>query len=238
MNFDTNQDKGRAGISMAIGYFGSHGYTVNIPLNDTQWYDLVVEKDGKFYTVQCKATGSKTGEIHLTSCGGTKGNIYDNLLNHPLDFLFCFDGNNMFLIPVEDIRTSGNIKSISLRTAPNSNGQGFETHKYQISLFNEAMPLVNNPITRVYVCAKCGTEVSKKGCLCPTCANKEKTVPLEDMPLTRDELKNLIRTVPFTRIGEQFGVSDNAIRKWCDKFGLPRKVADIKKYTDIEWEAL
>jgi hypothetical protein len=51
MIFETNQDKGRAGISMAIAYFGANGYTVSIPLNDTQWYDLIVEKDGIFQTV-------------------------------------------------------------------------------------------------------------------------------------------------------------------------------------------
>ena len=40
-----------AGLSIAIAYFGSNGYVVSIPLNDTQDYDLVVEKDNKFYKV-------------------------------------------------------------------------------------------------------------------------------------------------------------------------------------------
>ena len=48
MIFETNKDKGRAGMAMAIAYFGANGYTVNIPLNDTQWYDLIVEKDGEW----------------------------------------------------------------------------------------------------------------------------------------------------------------------------------------------
>jgi uncharacterized protein YjcR len=39
----------------------------------------------------------------------------------------------------------------------------------------------------------------------------------------RDELKQLIRTLPFTKIGKMFGVSDNAIRKWCNAYNLPRK---------------
>lgn len=51
MLFETNREKGRAGMSLAIAYFGSNGYTVSIPLNDTQWYDLIVEKDNNFYTV-------------------------------------------------------------------------------------------------------------------------------------------------------------------------------------------
>ena len=34
-------------MALGIAWFGANGYTVNIPLNDTQWYDFVVEKDGK-----------------------------------------------------------------------------------------------------------------------------------------------------------------------------------------------
>ena len=131
MLFETNKDKGRAGLSMGIAYFGSNGYCVNLPLNDTQWYDFIVEKDGKFYTVQCKATGSNENNIDLRSTGGTNGDVYDNVKNHPLDYLFCLDKDmNMFLIPGQDLP---NNKSISLRTKPNKNNQGFNTYKYIVS---------------------------------------------------------------------------------------------------------
>lgn len=55
------------------------------------------------------------------------------------------------------------------------------------------------------------------------------------MPVTREELKQLIRTMPFTQIGQKFGYSDNAIRKWCIKLNLPSKVKEIKQYTEEEW---
>lgn len=84
-------------------------------------------------------------------------------------------------------------------------------------------------------CIDCGKEISKGSLRCIPCAAKYKAVPLEKMPVTREELKDLIRTTPFTKIGEIYQVSDNAVRKWCDKFNLPRKVSDIKKYTDEEW---
>ena len=60
MLFETNQDKGRAGISAAIGYFGMNGYTVSIPLNDTQGYDLIVDDGEKLMKISCKATGSRS----------------------------------------------------------------------------------------------------------------------------------------------------------------------------------
>ena len=55
---------------------------------------------------------------------------------------------------------------------------------------------------------------------------------------SREELKNMIRTSNFTQIGRDFGVSDNAIRKWCDSYGLPRHSKEIKKYTDEEWNLI
>ena len=44
MLFESNKEKGRAGLSKAIAWFGCNGYTVSIPLNDTQWYDFIAEK--------------------------------------------------------------------------------------------------------------------------------------------------------------------------------------------------
>ena len=130
-----NKDKGRAGLSLAIAYFGSNGYTVSLPINDTQWYDLVVEKDGVFQTVQCKMTGSEDNSVVIQSCGGTKGTVYDSILNHPLDLLFCADiDKNLFLIPVEDLRRAGNTKSVKLNTIPNKNGQGLNTYKYLVHI--------------------------------------------------------------------------------------------------------
>lgn len=70
------------------------------------------------------------------------------------------------------------------------------------------------------------------------CASKARVIPLEKMPITREELKKLIRTVPFTTIGTQYGMSDNAIRKWCDKFNLPRKKSEILSYSNEEWEKI
>ena len=58
------------------------------------------------------------------------------------------------------------------------------------------------------------------------------------MPVSREQLKGLIRNKSFTQIGRDFGVSDNAIRKWCEKFDLPRKKSEISQYSNEEWEKL
>lgn len=96
---------------------------------------------------------------------------------------------------------------------------------------------VKRIIEKKFYCCECGKEItsnSKSG-LCRDCVNKLHRVC--DRP-SREKLKTLIRSTSFTKIATQFGVSDNAIRKWCDGYNLPRKATDIKKYSDEEWELL
>lgn len=137
---ENNKSKGRFGLAMAIAYFTSQGYTVSTPLNDTQWYDLIIEHNGKFETVQCKCTGSQNNAIMLQSCGGTKGSAYDSVLNHSeLDYLFCVDiQGNMYVIPMSEIRASGNTKQITLRIQPTANNQGFQTYKFRVQFLFQA----------------------------------------------------------------------------------------------------
>lgn len=135
MLYETNKDKGRAGMAMGIAWFASNGYTVSIPLNDTQWYDFIAEKEGKFYSVQCKATGSIDGTISLRSTGGTKGTTYERVSDNNIDYLFCLNQNqDMFVIPGEVLRSSGNINSIKLRTEPTKNNQGLQTYQYLVKM--------------------------------------------------------------------------------------------------------
>ena len=137
MNEINRKQIGRVGLSMAINYFTIQGYTVSLPINDTQWYDLIVEKNNQFFTVQCKDTQTKNDSIDLRSTGGTKGSVYDNALNHSkLDYLFCVNKDlKMWLIPIKDITTS---KQIRLRTEPTKNNQGFQTFQYQVQFLNTA----------------------------------------------------------------------------------------------------
>ena len=135
MIFETNKDKGRAGLSAAIAYFGMNGYNVSIPLNDTQEYDLVIEKDGLFQKVQCKATGSQDGKIDFRITSGKQnGQTTGNLLNTNIDILFCLNQNQtMFCIPFSDILNCGNTSGITLREEPLSkyaNKNSLDTSKY------------------------------------------------------------------------------------------------------------
>lgn len=99
-----------------------------------------------------------------------------------------------------------------------------------------------NPNRKIFAkkfyCTECGKEISKGSTKCMTCESKSRTIPLEQMLVSREELKHLIRNKSFSQIGRDFNVSDNAVRKWCDKFNLPRKKTEISQYSDQEWELI
>lgn len=109
MNFSTNKEKGNSALGIAIAYFTTNGYVVSIPLNDTQDYDLVIEKEGKYHSVQVKATACKTKygvyQVALKSCGGTKGKTYKTVVDTNINYLFVVtDKIDMYMIPKETIR--------------------------------------------------------------------------------------------------------------------------------------
>ena len=109
MNFNTNKEKGNTGLGVAIAYYTSNGYIVSIPLNDTQDYDLIVEKDNKLSRVQVKVTSCKTKygvyQVPLKSCGGTSGKTYKTIINTDIEEVFILtEDMSIYIIPKEDIK--------------------------------------------------------------------------------------------------------------------------------------
>lgn len=86
-----------------------------------------------------------------------------------------------------------------------------------------------------YYCIDCGIELKTKATRCVSCSQKAQRKASRP---NREELKWLIRTQAFTKIGKSFGVSDNTIRKWCKAENLPSKSSEIKKISDEEWKKI
>ena len=91
----------------------------------------------------------------------------------------------------------------------------------------------NKQHQRKSYCIDCGKEVFVNSLRCVDCykALRQRNA----CQLSREELKLLIRNMPFTDIALLFGVSDNAVRKWCDRYGLPKHSFIIRKMTDAQW---
>lgn len=95
-------------------------------------------------------------------------------------------------------------------------------------------PLRNNrkPIN---VCIDCGTQILSQSTRCSAC---EKIASRIAQRPEREVLKQEIRNTSFLQLGRKYGVSDNAIRKWCITYNLPYKKSIIKTFSDIEWNNL
>lgn len=87
------------------------------------------------------------------------------------------------------------------------------------------------------VCLDCGKPISYGAARCHRCASVDNAKDISRRP-DRDTLKQQIRSIPFTQIGQIYGVSDNAVRKWCQFYELPSKKSLIKQYTEEEWATL
>ena len=93
----------------------------------------------------------------------------------------------------------------------------------------------NRDNTQKYKCIDCGAPITSSGVRCIRCSQLAQRIVSRP---SREELKDLIRTQSFLSLSRQFGVSDNAIKKWCKAENLPHKKSDIKKFSDEEWSKI
>lgn len=82
-------------------------------------------------------------------------------------------------------------------------------------------------------CIICGKSIHHNATLCRECYVKENESKKKP---SREVLKEKIRILSFLKIGEEYGVSDNAIRKWCKSYDLPYQKSVIKSYNDADWK--
>lgn len=86
---------------------------------------------------------------------------------------------------------------------------------------------------KIKICKYCGKEFSGQSDYCSIeCGKKAREDTLIKSRLNNNEnaklgyptknwLEEAIKTRPFLDIGKEFGVSDNTVRRWCKKYGLP-----------------
>lgn len=77
-----------------------------------------------------------------------------------------------------------------------------------------------------FVCKRCSSEFrprKAKNEYCNRCKLLNKAIKAVKKP-TKEELSSLIKSTPMTKIAKIYGISDNAIRKWCRKFNIETRV--------------
>lgn len=106
-NCKNTKEQGNIGLGVAIQYFTQNLYTVSLPLNDSQDYDLIIEdKDGILKKVQVKTSSQisphNTYKVNLRVLGGNskKNQVHKmgNEVKYDLLFILC-DNGDRYLIP-------------------------------------------------------------------------------------------------------------------------------------------
>lgn len=85
---------------------------------------------------------------------------------------------------------------------------------------------VVEPENKVFYCSKCGTERNKhsQSGLCRDCYNEQQQI------VSRPNAKTLAQEIvdtSFVAVGRKYGVSDNAIRKWCVAYNIPKTKKEL-----------
>lgn len=237
-----SKDKGNIAESIILSEFTKRGAQVAIPFGDNARYDLIADFNNKLNRIQVKYCGQITeNNSVLCVCSSSKNHTtnkhYDTYENQIDYFAFYIEEWNIsLLVPMNYI---GNRKSITFRKEETN--KVAECHLIENFLFDKILNIkkeekvMKDTTIKQNKCIDCGTEITNRAKRCPKCEPISRIVPLEKMPVTREELKQLIRIKPFTQIGLQFQMSDNAVRKWCKKFNLPYTKTEINKYSDEEW---
>lgn len=242
-----SKDKGNIGEAIILAEFVKRNIQVSIPFGDNARYDLIADFNGKLNKIQVKYSSeiSPTGaaSCHCASSTNHTTNKHYDTYDGDVDFL-CFyiaSWDITAIVPIDDIKGQ---KSIKFRKDLPKNNQQREIKfisDYSFDKILGSQYSIFTPEAKVKkeiknnFCIDCGSPITKEAIRCVKCSQKNQQRVIRP---DRDELKTLIRDLPFTQIGTQFGVTDNTIRKWCNSYNLPSKKKEINNYTAEEWSLL
>lgn len=103
---------------------------------------------------------------------------------------------------------------------------GINTGHYW-KMMNVSYPIRERKRKKIWTCEMCGAEISKGSRLCVACYRmSERKVCRPDKETLEEILRN--NRSGFSGVAKRFGVSDNAVRKWCKAYGLPIKSSAYK----------
>lgn len=235
---------GDIGEITVLAEFIKRGIPVFIPYGENSKIDLIAIFNDKPQRIQVKTTGvikdNGSYVINLRNCSIRKNgeSVISKCTEKDIDYfaLYCLERPEPLLFSFNELKDKTTITiRYDDRVFPNS---VYEKDYLFSKKLDENLIHVKTE-ENGKTCIDCGIPIAKTSTRCISCSNKNNSLKrYNGCPYTRDELKIKIRTESFLQIGKENNVSDNAVRKWCDKLNLPRKKTDIDKYTDKEWDLI
>lgn len=214
-----------------------YGFDVSVPSYNSSKYDLIVDTGQELLKIQVKKAIGKSDNSFSFCC--TTQNVKSSTqskhkyTNDEIDYFATVWKDKVYLIPVDE---TSNVKTLRC-----DEKYGFENCEIYLAenIFKSFRRLSDDELYNQSItgqeknyCIDCGCEISKQSLRCVGCSNKR--LKKVERP-NRQTLKELIQRLPFSQIALIYGVTDNAVRRWCDSENLPRKKSEIKKITQEEW---
>lgn len=210
--------------------FSNLGILLSQPIVNDSRYDFLADIDKKIYKIQCKSS-SLSDDKNFIQFRCISRNWNNNKIKYyyedDVDFFYTCYNNIGYLIPIKDI---GNRRDFILRFFSESNNSNIHWAKdYEIKKIINKISNINyenfkdetvirrskNKVENY--CIDCNTLISPGSNRCKKCNDKFISSLSGINNTTRGELKNMIRTLPFTEIGKIYNVTDSTVGKWCKK---------------------
>ncbi len=109
------REQGLLGLTDAIAFFGARGYSISLPLIDSQPYDLVVDAGERLHRVQVKTTTrrARNGNFVVQVCtrGGNRSfHTTKHFAPTSCDLLYVLtDEGDRYLIPSNEVRARSSL---------------------------------------------------------------------------------------------------------------------------------
>ena len=223
--------------------------SVSIPYGNSARYDCILDCNGKYYKIQIKSLNMLDEDTiaipmansRLAGDGGHVNKIYTS---EEIDFIAITFNNWIYLFNPD---LAKQVFTVRVNKPTQYNQHWIEDYRIDkvlgiqikswVSLKEETREEKGTAKIKKYTCIDCGVPVWNKNARCVCCAriiqSANSTKP------SREILKAKIKDTPFTRIGAEYNVTDNAVRKWCKTYNLPSKTSEIKEIIEKgEWDLI
>lgn len=251
MKMEKQQTSNEYGISqelLVLSQLVNYG-SVSIPYGNSARYDCILDCNKIYYRIQIKSLnmldedtiGIPMGNTRLAGNGGSVSKPYTS---DEVDFIAIIFNNWIYLFNPD---LAMKMFTVRINKPTQYNQHWIEDYRIDkilgveikswVSLKEETRQEKGIAIKKKYTCIDCGVPVWNKDTRCVCCAriiqSANSTKP------SREILKAKIKDTPFTRIGAEYNVTDNAVRKWCKTYNLPSKTSEIKEIIEKgEWDLI
>lgn len=250
MNGKTVGDIGEAKV---LCEFIELGIQVYLPYGENSKVDIVANFNNKLNKIQVKTCshtiddGKYNVYLKNTSLRSDGNSVVSLPTKEDIDFfaIYCLEREKPILVPFELLE---NKKSITIHFDNQVFGSSLLEKNFYFDIvtnsnyvFDILKEQKKDEEQNKNYCVDCGTKITSNVSRCKKCAaiyRRKVSKTSINNRISREELKNKIRTQSFLSIAKEYKVSDNAVRRWCDYYNLPRKKSDISQYSEEDWSKI